>query len=750
MNKRKLKRQLSLVQVVMLGTAGAMGAEIFVLTGHAAGISGPTFVLALVIGGLLSYSIAINYCELATSFPETGGAMTYVREAWGRNLLSFLVGSMDCLSSTFYAALSAVGFAYSLQIFIPFLPIVPTAIGIILVFITLNLLGVGNIGNVQVLLGGILLFIFLVYIALGFTLPGGFRWETYLWQGHFFIHQDAWSNFAALLSTIALAYVAYIGFEVIADDAEEVTNPDRNIPLGILASLTLLIILYPLIVLVTLGVIPWTELVGSEVALTDAVARFLPGWGKVMLGIAGIVATVTTLNSAMLSATREAFTLSRDGMWPRFLSRLNHRRTPYAAIIVIGSIIIAVAAVGLVDFLSYISSSGYLFVLFWSNLALIRLRQRYPNLRRPFKVPFFPLTAYLAMGSCFLIIAFTEWRALGFGVALLAVLSSAFYLGPIAHRIYETRIKSIEKSKDRILVPVANPQTGGRLVHLAAILAQASEETSLCIFNAALSPTGRPHSSTQASGPRRSLPQSSLPEHILREAQKRNVPLYTKIRAAPSIAQSILDEIEASQNVRLALVGWPGPLNPNAAIENPVKTLLEKAQTNIAVLLSRNLGQIHSILVPIGGGPHSRLALRVAYEIADQENAHVTALHLFSPETETEEIADKQLYMNEIIAEELGVIPPRVATRVTLAKSLIQGILDETQRQSYDLVVMGASAEYGSSTRLFGSVEDWIIEHVENSSVLLVREYEPVVIHWLRRQIKVIEDGAGVEDSTGL
>ena len=128
MSKRKLKRQLSLGQVVMLGTAGTIGAQIFVLTGHAAGMVGPAAVLALLIGGLLSYSVALNYCELATAYPVTGGAMSYVREAYGTGLLSYLVGTMDCLSSTFYAALSAVGFAYSLQLLIPSLPLVPTAV----------------------------------------------------------------------------------------------------------------------------------------------------------------------------------------------------------------------------------------------------------------------------------------------------------------------------------------------------------------------------------------------------------------------------------------------------------------------------------------------------------------------------------------------------------------------------------------------------------------------------------------------
>ena len=724
MNKRKLKRQLSLIQVVMLGTAGAIGAQIFVLTGYAAAMVGPAFVLAIILGGVLSYSIALNYGELATMFPETGGAMTYVREAWGTNLLSYLVGSLDCLSSTFFAALSAVGFAYSLQIFLPALPIVPTAIAVILFFVVLNILGVGNIGNVQIVLGGILLFFLLAYIVLGLALPGGFQWSTFLPDGKFFIHEGGWDNFRMLLSTIALAYVAYIGFEVIADDAEEIKNPDTALPRGILISLTVLLVLYPLIVLVTLGTVPWPELVGSETAMTDAVARFLPQWGPPALGVAGIIATLTSVNTALLSATREAFTLSRDGMWPRVLSRLGRFRTPYVSVIVIGAIVVIVASIGLVDFLSYISSSGYLFVLFWSNLALIRLRKRYPDIRRPFKVPLFPLTAYLAVGTCFLIIAFTEWRALAFGVALLGTLTLVYYLAPVVNQMYKTRIGSMEKIKDRILVPIANPKSGANLVRMATILARASEDTSVCIFNVQNSePT--PAQSSRA---------IAIPAELLREAQKRNVPIYTKNRTADSISRGILDEIEHNPNIKFILTGWPGPLSANP--NNPVKVLLEKAKTNMAVLLSRNSGKINHILVPVGGGLHSRLALRVAYEIATQENAYITALHIYSKITESEDIEDELNFLREIVVDELGLVPTRLTLRIMQAEQVTQGVLQETKRQSYDLVIMGASEEYGSGTRLFGSVDDWIIEHIEHCSVLLIRHHELTPVHWIRRHLK--------------
>ncbi|MBC7264989.1 MAG: amino acid permease [Chloroflexi bacterium] len=738
MSKRRLRRELNLAQVVMLGAGGTIAAEIFVLTGHAAGMVGPAVVLALLAGGLLSYSIALNYSEMATSFPETGGALTYVREAWGPGLLSFLVGSLDCLSSTFYSALSAVGFAYSLQVFVPSLPIVPTALAVIGVFTVLNFLGVSKVGNTQIVLGGILLALLGIYIILGLTLAEGFRWEVFAPGGTFFIYRGGWENLRKILATIALVYNAYVGFEVIADDAEEIKDPGRNIPRGILISLTLITLIYVSAALVTLGTVPWQEVAGSETALTDAARRFLPGWGVPMMALAGMLATLTSINTAMLSATREAFTMSRDGAWPRFMSRLGRFRTPYLAILVIGTVTGFVAAIGLVDFLSYISSSGYLFVLFWASLAMVRLRELHPDMKRPFRAPFFPLTAYLAAGTCLLIVVFTHWRALLFGAGVLAVCTAFYYLYPPIIRMVSSSIKAREPAKDRILVPVANPRTAQRLVHLASILAQASEDTSICVLTivrvSSRLPQGMVKRLVDHLGPR----QKSLLNQIAEDAEARNVPLYTKMRASPDISTGILSEIKDHGDVKIILMGWPGPLNPQTLADNPVKVVIQKARTNIAVLLDRGLKEIRHILVPVGGGPHSRLALRLAYEIAEQEDAHITALHTYSRATGAEDVQDEILLLRDVIEDELGYVPANITMRVAQARGVMEGILAEAARHCYDLIVAGASEEWASQTRLFGSVDDQIADQAP-CSVLLVRRYEPAAIAWIRRQAKKVE-----------
>ncbi len=742
MAKRQLKRQLNLLQVVMLGTAGTIAAEIFVLTGHAAGIAGPMAVAALLIGGVLSYSVALNYCELATTYPETGGAMTYVREGFGNNLLSFLVGSMDCISSTFYAALSATGFAYSLEIFIPGLPIVWVAIAAIVLFSLLNILGVSMVGNAQVILGGTLLIVFVIFIISGFTRDGGFTVETFIASNAYFDVHEPFAIFARMMMTIALTYSAYVGFEVIADDAEEVSQPTRNIPKAILISLTIVTLIYTLVSLVVIGTVPINQLAGSETALTDAVSRFWPGIGVVVMGIAGIIATLTSINSAMLSATREAFTLSRDGSWPRLFSRLSPWRTPILSILFIGGVSALIAGIGVVDFLSFISSAGYLFVLFWSSLAMIVLHKKYPNLERPFKAPFFPLTAYLAAASCFLIVAFTQVRALVF-LAVVLGLFSIFYFG---FQFYKKRrilkSESQEKRTSRILIPVANPKTAESLVWLSSIIAESSHDADLYVFTGISKPLDDLTLTMREKLIRNNYYSQPLLNHIAHFAIEKNVALHAKSAVTRNLSRSILNEIEGKEKTTLIMMGWPGELGEGELAQNVVNDVLISAQTNVAVLKDKGICSIRNILVPMGGGTHSKLALQIAFEIAESERARVNVYRTYPSNLSIEDIQDQMAQLEEIIVDELGSFPNNVSANVEAAPSVLEGILTETTHHTYDLIVVGASEEWTSRKNLFGEIDDQIALR-SPCSVLMVRRYEPVMMNWLRRQVKRVVENNG-------
>lgn len=740
MAKRKLRRQLSLLQVIMLGAAGTIAAEIFVLTGHAAGMAGPDAVLALVIAGALTLLVAINYCELATTYPVTGGAMTYVGEGFGKNLIMFLVGSLDGLSSTFYAALSAVGFAYSLKVFLPFLPVIPVAIAIIVIMGLMHMRGVTQAGNLQIIMGAFLLIVFALYVILGLTTPDGFSWETFNSGNVVFRDHTLWQNVAVILSTIALIYNAYVGFEVIADDAEEITQPNRNIPLGILISLGIIALVYTSVSFVTIGTIPYEQLAGSETALTDAVQIFWPKLGVPLLGVAGLVATLTSVNSAMLSATREAFTLSREHVLPRTFSHLSRWRTPYAAILFIVIISCLVAAIGLVDFLSFISSAGYMFVLFWASLAMIKLRKLHPEIERPFKVPLFPLTAYLAAGAGVIIIAFADSKALIFLGAVILFLTILFYIS----RLFESRSKARAKEEEvvgggRILVAAVTHKTAEELVNLASRLAEQEEDTSICLFSVVKAPHGMPENVINE------LTQDK--QALLREmlaltapiAQERNVPIYTKYKVAPNVESGIFQELSSPNPVNMVLLGWPDNPAMVKIPHNIIKEVLVMAHGDVGVLRDCGLNGLNHILVPVGSGPNARLALKMASKLAYRKEVTVTALKLIPEDLDDEKQEDELLKLQEIIEEEMGELPSYLTTRVEAAKNLLDGIVAETKRVPYDLMIIGAAEEVFSANYIFGKLNDALIDEV-NCSMLIVRRYQPESALWIRHQIKRIEE----------
>ena len=244
--------------------------------------------------------------------------------------------------------------------------------------------------------------------------------------------------------------------------------------------------------------------------------------------------------------------------------------------------------------------------------------------------------------------------------------------------------------------------------------------------------------------------QRALLHQNVAQARERNVALYTKTRSAGSTSEGILEELAQHDNVGLLLAGWPGPLQPEPLAENPVKQILQGAHTNVAVLLNRGLllQPLRRILVPVGGGPHSQLALHLAHELADAEGAQVTALRVLSASAspkgtgeapdESEELEDQTNWLVEIIDEVLGDVPPNFTLQACSAESIQEGVLHEARLHPYNLIVMGASEEWAARTRLFGAVDDWVADR-SPCSVLLCRRYERKAISWLRRQVKLIE-----------
>ena len=738
MSKRTLKRQLSLFQVIMLGTAGTLGSGIFVLTGLAADVAGPATFIAILVGGFLSFSIALNYCELATVYPETGGAMTYVREAWGKGLLSFLVGSMDSISSTFYTALSAVGFAYSLSVFFPSIPIIPVAILVIIIFVVLNILGVSNVGNSQVVMGIGLMFAFTVFIVAGFLSDKGFSVATLFPDGRVFPTIDFFKNTGILLKTIALIYAAYVGFEVIADDAEEVKNPNKNIPIAILVSLVIIMVVYSLTVVVTLGTLPWQSVAGSKTALSDAIRVFMPGSvGVTIIAMAGMIGALTSINSSMLSATRESFTLSRDGNWPLVLSRLNRVRVPFMAIIFIGVVSIMITVFGVVDFLSYITSAGYLFVLFFSNLAMITLHKKFPDIHRPFKAPFFPLTPILASLTCVIVIFYSDIDAILFTGAVIGVFT-LYYYGKMGLQTWnEAHRRDLSPGRWRIILPLITPNGVDGLMKVGSLLAEAEKDLNMCLLTVLPSTA---QVDQQASGDfveRIKAQRHAILDKFIHYAVDRNVPMYTKMVADVTMADGVINEIKNDPNVKLVLMKWPGQASSGEVYRKALDAPGSGREGNLGVLSDKGIKKFSNIMVPVGGGLNSRLAIHLANDIAMQEDSQVDYIRVMPQEIDEETNEDMISHLQEIVMTELGEIPANATLQMSFAKTVQDAVINECHANEYDLVIIG-SADNPTDGTLFGPVCETVVKD-SPYSVLVVRRHESATASWLRHQAKRLQ-----------
>ncbi|MEA3346052.1 MAG: amino acid permease [Chloroflexota bacterium] len=741
MPKRQLVRTLGLVQILMLSIGGTMGAGVFVLTGHAAGMVGPALILTFLLAGLLEFFTAMDYAELASSYPIAGGGYAYVSQA-REGFLPFSVGWVSWFGAMFYSALCGVGFALSLKIFLPFLPVSATAVAIVVIFAIINSRGSEEAGSLQVILGGVLLTSLIAYAILELVLPGGFTFAEFYKDSGFFIHEGTLKNMAEIFKTLTLVNVLFVGYEVIGTAGEEANNPGRNIPIAIVATLVICVVVYVTIGLVSLGVISAKMLGTSPTPLSDAASRFLGRPGALLMGIAGLVATLSSLNTAMIGATRIPLALSRDGYLPAFLSRIHPRlKTPLPAILFSGGIITACAAIGREVFLGYGANFGYLYLLTFANLSLIWLRRKFPDMERPFRIPFYPAFPIFAAITTVLMGAFIEPRALMLGAGLLAVGLIVYQLRRPVERAVEAAAETVEAAQHEILVSVANPRTAESLIKMAAILGQAREEATLAALSLVKIPEATPLQLAQNMLDKRKNGRKALLQQVADYAHEQGVPVRTLLRATRSISEGILSVAEARGGVGLILMGWRGQLSAWRVKGSVVKGVMHGAQCDVAVLRDRGMTEsgIQHVLVPTGGGPHARLALRLGWDIAStSEEGSLTALRILPGASEMDMEVEMDV-LRQLAEDVLGEVSEEVTFRLKRSDSLAEGILAEAAsaegRADYDLIVIGASEEWFFKDLLFGSVTDRIADGV-SCSVLMVRKYEPAPVSWLRRMVK--------------
>lgn len=432
MNKSKTPRELGLFQAVMIGLGGAVGIEIFVLLNYATYLAGPRIVLVLFVCGIINLLTMLSFCELGAAIPEVGGEYSYAKAAFG-GFLAFLTGWLRWISNVFGAALAALGFAYHFLYFVP-TAIIPVdesllvalvAVAIIAVLTVLSVRGTRQMGAIIVI---VFIAVFLVFIAVGILhgLELKLSYPTTLGES---------SNFVA---AVTYTFLMFLGMRAIAAGGAVVKKPGKNIPRAIILSAVLLMVLYCGIAYVTISVVSLEEIAApTALPLSIAAKEILGEAGAIILTIAGIVAALSSLSTAIMVQSSITRGLSRDGYLPKFLLSTHRRfKTPYVAIIFGSIFYVLFAATGVVEFVGYVAVFASLLGFALVNLSLMKLRVKKPYLQRPFKVPLYPYTPIAGILVSFILLIFIEPRAFSLGIGFIVLGLLAYYIKMVGyHRI---------------------------------------------------------------------------------------------------------------------------------------------------------------------------------------------------------------------------------------------------------------------------------------------------------------------------
>lgn len=403
---KALNKVLGSFELTMLGVGAIVGAGIFVITGVAAAkFSGPALIISFIISGLACAFAALCYAEFASIVPVAGSAYTYGYAALGE-IWAWIIGWDLILEYTVSIGTVSIGWSgyvtnllKSVGIRLPSQLInspseggivnLPAVI-IVLAIGGLLILGVSEsakLNNIIVLikLGVIALFIFL---AVGHVNTA--NWHPFMPYG-----------LSGVFKGAAYVFFAYIGFDAVSTAAEEVKNPKKDLPLGIIASLIICTIVYIIVSAVLTGVVPYSEFKGVSAPVAFALEKIGINWGAAFVSVGALFGLTSVLLVMMFGQTRIFFAMSRDGLLPKVLGSVNRKtKTP-----VTSTIIVSVAAAIISGFLpigivSELTNIGTLAAFIIVSLGIIVLRKNRPDIERPFKCPLVPIVPFASVIFC--------------------------------------------------------------------------------------------------------------------------------------------------------------------------------------------------------------------------------------------------------------------------------------------------------------------------------------------------------------
>ncbi|WP_156105780.1 amino acid permease [Halobellus rufus] len=378
---KELERDLGLYAVLAISIGAMVGSGIFILPALAVDIAGPAVILAYIVAGALVLPAAVSKSEMATAMPEAGGTYLFIERGMGP-LLGTVAGIGTWFALSFKGALALVGgVPYLLLLFdVPPSVTTPVALALATLLVLVNLLGAKQTGRLQVGIVIVMLAALVWFVIGGVPSVQGSNYTPFFGGG-----------VAGLLEATGLVFVSYAGVTKVASVAEEVSDPDRNIPIGILGSLIFTTVLYALIVTVMIGVTDPATIADSETPMALAADATLGTAGVIAVVLAAILALVSTANAGILSSSRYPFAMARDDLVPDLMASISDRfGTPSNSITLTGVVLLLlIAFVPLLE-IAKLASAFQILVFVLINLAVVAFREGSAEYEPSYTAPLYP------------------------------------------------------------------------------------------------------------------------------------------------------------------------------------------------------------------------------------------------------------------------------------------------------------------------------------------------------------------------
>jgi APA family basic amino acid/polyamine antiporter len=424
-----LKKVLGPFELIMLGVGAIVGTGIFVVTGvAAANYSGPALVVSFAIAGTACVFAALCYAEFATVVPIAGSAYTYGYASLGE-IWAWIIGWDLILEYSVAIAAVAIGWSgYLVNLLegagiqfpaslanppgvsggIVNLPAI-LIIGIITGLLILGVRESARVNNVIVL---VKLSVVLLFIYLGTSHVNPVNWTPFLPYG--------WGG---VITGAAIVFFAYIGFDAVSTAAEEVRDPQKSLPVGIIGSLIICTILYIVVSAILTGMVPYLEFRDTSAPVAYALSRIGITWGSALVSVGAICGITSVILVLLYGQTRIFFAMARDGLLPCTFGTV-HRvlRTPVKVTLLVGCCTALLASLLPLTSIAELVNIGTLAAFIIVAAGVLVLRRTRPDLERPFRTPLVPWVPVLCIIACLgLILAlptvthlrFVIWLAVG-------------------------------------------------------------------------------------------------------------------------------------------------------------------------------------------------------------------------------------------------------------------------------------------------------------------------------------------------